>query len=194
MTNRRWRVALLAVPLLLGGCAGAQAETMAADHSMGDVATGHQTQPGGQAATGDAPPERAAMVCDDEISDELTQILRLDAPAHTVTSWDGQVFTCTYHLPMGPLVLQVNVSGSKKEAGAFFDARAAELPQAEKTVGLGERAIRTDTGVVVVVKDDMTLTVDGTGLPEVFGANGQRRSALAFEVASDILGCWTQHE
>jgi hypothetical protein len=194
MTNRRWHVALLALPILLGGCAGAQAEPMAADHSMGNVATNHEDQHGGQPTTGDAPPERAAMVCDDEISGEITQILQLDAPAHTVTAWDGQVFTCTYHLPMGPLVLSVNVSDSDDQAGAFFDARAAELPQAEQTAGLGERAVRTDTGVVVVVKDDMTLTVDATGLPEVFGANGQRRTALAFEVASDILGCWTEHE
>ena len=47
------------------------------------------------------------------------------------------------------------------------------------------------TGIVVVIKDDMTLTVDTTGLPTVSGPDGQRRADLAFEIASDVLGCWT---
>jgi hypothetical protein len=28
-------------------------------------------------------------------------------------------------------------------------------------------------------------------LPQEFGANGQRRTDLAYEVASDVMGCWT---
>jgi len=79
-------------------------------------------------------------------------------------------------------------------ADAFFDARHAESPTAHDVPGLGQRAFGTDTGDVTVVKDDMTLTVDATALPETFGSNGQKRSAFAFEVAADIMGCWTEHD
>ena len=44
---------------------------------------------------------------------------------------------------------------------------------------------------MVVVKDNETLTVDATGLPAVFGSQQQKRTDLAYEIASDVLGCWT---
>jgi hypothetical protein len=177
MTTRRTLLGLLAVPLLLAGCAGAQAGTAAAP-----------------AASSDGPPDRASMVCGPEISGEVTQILDLAETPHTESTWADQVYTCTYHLPVGPLVLSVNVSDSDAQANSFYDARHAEAPAAEDVVGLGERAFGSGNGDVTVVKDDMTLTVDATGLPEVFGANGQKRTALAFTVAAEVLGCWTEHE
>jgi hypothetical protein len=187
MTIRRSAVALLAVPLLLAGCAGAQADT-AVPHSAS-----HDGPAAGAAGAGESPPDKAVMVCGGQVADSLTQILELDAPPHTVTEWADPVYTCTYHLPMGPLVLTVNVSGTDAAAGTFFDARAARTPGAEPVVGLGERAFGTDDGSVTVVKDDMTLTVDATSLPEVFGDDAQRRTAFAFEVASQVMGCWTEH-
>jgi hypothetical protein len=174
MTMRRQLLGLLAVPLVLAGCGAAQADA----------------QP--RAAGG--PPDRASMVCGEEIVGEVTQILQLNEAPHTVSTWADDVYTCTYHLPMGPLVLSVNVSDSDKQADAYFDARRAEAPEAEEFVGLGERAFGTESGDVTVVKDDMTLAVDATALPETFGENGQKRSALAFEVASQVLGCWVEHE
>ena len=174
MTMRRQLLGLLAVPLVVAGCGAAQA--------------------GARPSADGGPPDRASMVCGAEIVDDLTRILRLDDPPHTVSTWADDVYTCTYHLPMGPMVLSVNVSDSDEQADAYFDARHAEAPQAEEFVGLGERAFGTGTGDVTVVKDDMTLTVDATELPEIFGDNGQKRSALAFEVASQVLGCWVEHE
>jgi len=110
------------------------------------------------------------------------------------TAWSGGVYTCTYHLREGPLALSVEVSDSDRTADAFFDARRTEATGAEDIVGLGERAFRSGTGGVTVVKDDMTLTVDATALPETFADDGQKRSAFAFEVAADIMGCWTEHD
>jgi hypothetical protein len=173
MSVRRRMLGLLAVPVLLAGCAA----TQAAAEPEGD---------GG-------PPDRAAMVCGSEIVDEVTHILRLDDAPHTVSTWADDVYTCTYHLPMGPLVLSVNVSDTDQQADAYFDARRAEAPTAEAFAGLGERAFGTGAGDVTVVKDDMTLTVDATALPETFGENEQKRTALAFEVASQVLGCWVEH-
>ena len=44
----------------------------------------------------------------------------------------------------------------------------------------------------MVIKDNQTLKVDTTGLPPVFGPEGQKRTDLAYEIASDVLGCWTE--
>jgi hypothetical protein len=179
MTMRRQLLGLLAVPLLLAGCGSAEATLQPTAAAESSAAHG--------------PPERAAMVCGPEIAGSVTQILHLDDPPHAVTDWTDDVYTCTYHLPMGPLVLTVNVSDDDGQADSYFDAQRAAHPDAEDFVGLGERAYRSGAGDVTVVKDDMTLTVDATGLPETFGENGQKRTALAFEVASQVLGCWVEH-
>jgi len=65
---------------------------------------------------------------------------------------------------------------------------------AEPLAGLGERAWGTPAGNAEVLKDNQILVVDTTALPAVFGANGQERTALAYEVASDVLDCWTGDE
>jgi hypothetical protein len=171
-----WRAGLLAVPLLLAGCAGADA---------GD-------QPA--ATTPGQPSETAAMVCGDDVVGDVSRALALPAPPATTATWADPLFTCDYDLPMGPLVLSVQDSSTPAAALEYFDDQQAELGGASPAAGLGERAVATPTGTVVVVKDAMTLTVDATGLPEVFGDNDQRRSAFAYEVASIVLGCWTGHD
>ena len=170
-----WRAGLLAVPLLLAGCAGA------------DAATQHSTAER-------QPSPTAAMVCGDDVVGDVGRALALPEPPATTATWADPRFTCDYTLPAGRLVLSVQESSSPAAAAAFFDGRRGELGATAPAAGLGERAFTTPTGTVVVVKDAMTLIVDATGLPEVFGANGQRRSAFAYEVASIVLGCWTGHE
>jgi hypothetical protein len=179
MTTRRHLLALLAIPLTLAGCAASQAATQPAADLPSEAGS---------------PPERASMVCGEEIVGEVSQILQLDDAPDTASTWAHDVYTCMYHLPIGPLVLSVNVSDTDEKADSFFDARRAEAPQAQDVAGLGEHAFGTGNGDVTVVKDDMTLTVDATALPETFGANDQKRSAFAFEVAADVMGCWTEHD
>ena len=172
------RAGLLVVPLLLAGCAGADAAT----------------PPGASAGTADTQPSAtAAMVCGDDVVGDVSRALALPEPPATTATWADPLFTCDYDLPMGPLVLSVQDSPDEDAAGEYFDGRQGDLG-GTPAAGLGERAFSTPTGTVVVVKDAMTLTVDATGLPEVFGDNGQRRSAFAYEVASIVLGCWTGHE
>ena len=180
MTTRRWTFALLSTAILLAGCTAADAQ--------------RNSPTGGDGASAHGAPQRAAMVCGPEIAGELTQILRLDDSPHVVSAWADPVYTCTYHLPYGPLVLSVTVSDSDAAADAFFADQQRGQPGAEPIVGLGEQAYRTPDGLVTVVKDDMTLTVDATDLPAVLGDNRQRRSALAFEVGATVLGCWTEHD
>jgi hypothetical protein len=42
--------------------------------------------------------------------DLLAVPVALDDPPHTAASWADDVHTCTYPLPVGPLVLRVNVA------------------------------------------------------------------------------------
>ena len=177
MSTRLRRTGLLAVPLLLAGCTGADASTGAA------------------AASSPQPPsEAAAMICGDDVTGDVARVLSLPAPPPTSSTWADQLFTCDYSLPMGPLVLSVQESPDPAAAARFFEDRRGQLGETAPTPGLGERAYATPTGTVVVIKDAMTLTVDATGLPEVFGDDGQRRTDFAYEVASVVLGCWTGHE
>jgi hypothetical protein len=58
-------------------------------------------------------------------------------------------------------------------------------------IGLGADGYAPADGIVLLRKDNDVLVVDASGLPPVFGSNEQHRADLAFELATDILGCWT---
>lgn len=144
------------------------------------------------ASTAPATPSPAAkMVCSDDIKSKVKQVLRLPADAPTHTSFVDHLYTCTYTLPEGPLVLSVHDSASKAAAAAYYTALRPTLGPTSGLPGLGEHAYGTSRGTVVVLKDSQTLVVDATGLPAVFGSQGQKRTDLAYEIASDVLGCWT---
>jgi hypothetical protein len=167
---------LLALPALVTGCGAAQ-----------------QTAPATAQGAG-GPPETAAMVCGDEIKGEVQQVLALPAQPRTRSTWQDGLFTCTYSLPAGPMTLSVRVLPDDASAGARLDADRARTPGAQPLAGLGERAWGSPDGTAAVLKDAQILTVDTTRLPETSGANGQRRTDLAYEVASDVLGCWTGND
>jgi hypothetical protein len=171
---------LLAVPLLLAGCGGTAATTSATSSMAG------MTE-----AADAAPTATAKMVCGEDISSQVVLVLKLPAAPKTSATWVDSVYTCTYDLPMGAMVLSVQVAPSDAAATKDFAADRARLAPNEELLGLGEDAFGTPTGVTVVRKDNQVLTVDATDLPEVFGSNGQRRTDLANEIASDVLGCWT---
>jgi hypothetical protein len=194
MRTHQWCAGLLALPILLGGCAAADGATQAGAQpgNASSVVDGGVPRASGVADV--PPPATAEMVCGAEISGKVAQVLSLPSPAATRTSWVDNLYTCTHQLPMGPLILSVKASPSTAAAGEYFDARRLELGGTTPALGLGERAYATPAGTVVGIKDAMTLTVDATGLPEVFGDNGQKRTDLAHEVASDVLGCWTGGE
>jgi hypothetical protein len=138
-----------------------------------------------------APPALALMVCGDEIRGDLTKVLALPSPPASSSTWADGLYTCTYRLPDGPLVLTVKESADPAAAKAYYATARARSGSAEKAIGLTELAFRTPGGVVGLVKDNLTLTVDATGLPPQFGSQGQKRADLAYETATVILGCWT---
>lgn len=138
-----------------------------------------------------SPSKTALMVCGDDIKGKVRSVLKLAKPAPVKSTFKDRLFTCTYLLPQGPLVLSVKQSPTDAAAGTYFDAVRKTLAPTHNVIGLGTRAYATNTGIAVVIKDNQTLRVDATGLPAVFGSEHQKRTDLAYEIASDVLGCWT---
>jgi hypothetical protein len=203
--NRRHRVcALLAGGMLsLAGCASAGASgepaTSSADRSpamsagmvmpdgstMGAAAAPSATEAG-------TPSAAEKMVCAAETHSIITEVLGL---AHTPTStatWRNHLYTCTYRLPMGTLIVSVKQSSNPAAAAAYFQSSRTSRDGTKTLDGLGEHSYGTTSGTVVLIKDSDTLTVDATRLPPVFGKESSKRSDFAYELASDILGCWTE--
>lgn len=205
MKTRHLAVGLCAVALTMTGCAAGKgsaatspagaATSIAADQSM----AGHSMAPGQtmagmtMAPAGSEPSAKSKMVCAGDVRDEVQTILKLSAPAPVTTSWQDQLFTCTYTLPMGKMVLSVKESASKAAAAAYFQAQRTRSGKTTTLAGVGEQAFATPAGTAVVLKDSSTLQVDATGLPEVFGPQQQRRTDFAYEVATVVMGCWIEH-
>jgi hypothetical protein len=181
MTPRALKQSLLlaAAACVLAACGGTTATATAPTASA----------PSG--ASGAAPTASQAMVCGDEIKGKVKLVLRLPSTPKTRSTFAAGLFSCTYDLPMGPLRLSVQHSPTKPAALAYLASRRAAVSARESVAGLGEHAYATGTGVVLVIKDNETLEVDASGLPAVFGDQGQKRTDLAYELASDVLGCWT---
>ncbi len=207
MNTRQLAIGLGALAVLLTGCAsgggsagpaangtGTAGMTMAPGESMAGMTMAPGESMAGMTmppATSSGPSKAATMVCSQDIRDQVRTVLQLDAPAPVRSSWQDQIYSCTYTLPMGKMVLSVKDSTSPSTAHDYFEALRGRLGTTEPLLGLGEQAYGTKTGIAVVLKDSQTLQVDTTGLPEVFGSQQQRRTDLAYEIASDVLGCWT---
>jgi hypothetical protein len=208
MNRRTFRLALFAASsIVLAGCGAAQA---AAPHApSGSMSPGMSMAPGmsmpGMSPAGTAtspthndtasgPSASSRMICGAEIRRDVVTMLALHLAPSTTTTWAGHLYTCTYHLPAGPLVLSVKESPDVASATAYFNALRQRLAPTHPLAGLlslGETAYDTPGGMVVVLKDDKILQINATGLPRVAGQHQQSRTNLAYEVASDIIGCWT---
>ena len=187
--------ALLIVPLFaLAACATPSAASSPSPQAM-HMATGSMSAGSmSDQRTGDAVPPTARMICSDDIKTKVRVALQLQAPPPTHDSWADDTYTCHYALPTGTMTLTDRVFPDAAGARAQMLTQQAGDRSARPLAGLGQQAYGSDRGLAVVLKDNQILTVDTTGLPERFGSNDQRRTDLAYEVASDVLGCWTGDE
>jgi hypothetical protein len=192
MTRSVRPASFLALLILLAGCGATPPATGSPGPTPGRSNVGAVAASGSNAgpSTGN-PPASAAMICDADIKSKVREALGLAGSPSTEWRWSDDVYTCDYHLPMGRMSLQVTVLAGAPQARALFDADRARTRGARPLAGLGEGAFGTENGTVLVLKDNQVLAVDTTRLPQKFGANGQRRKDLAYEVASDVMGCWT---
>lgn len=219
MKTRQLALGLSALALVASGCAtgkdsGTAAPAGAAGSMAGQAAAGMSKAPGdshtmasgetmaghshpskpAQTSAGSEPSAASKMVCAGDVPAQVRIVLKLSAPAPTSTSWQDRLYTCTYTLPMGKMVLSVKESDDKPAARDYFQALRVKLGDTAPLLAVGEQAYATKTGTAVVLKDNMTLRVDTTGLPEVFGPQQQRRTDLAYQMATVVMGCWINHQ
>jgi hypothetical protein len=146
----------------------APGDTMAPGQTMAPPETG-----AGSDGTDDRPSAAAQEICSDEIRGQVTKVLRLPNAPSLTPPGANHIYTCTYHLPLGPLVLSVKDSPSSTAARTYYAALRGQLAPTTPLLGLGDTAYGTTTGIAVVLKDYDTLKVDATALPAQFGSQQQ---------------------
>ena len=177
-------LAAVSVTAAMAGCASAKAATPAAPAPSTSSA----------ASTAAGPSASALMVCGTEIQTAVETILAATPAPTTTATWTDHLYTCTYHLGSGTLVLSVKESPDAPSANAYLSTLKQQLGSTTPLTGsegLGNPGFQNAAGHVVVLKDDKTLHVDATGLPATSGASKLSRADVAYEVTTDILGCWT---
>lgn len=196
-TRQRWTgvgtsTALIAVVGM--GVAAARADGGAAhDHSSAaHSASAHHDSPASAGSA--APPSAAAgMVCGDEIRGQVARTFGL-AAARSTSTRSGDRFSCTYHVAGGHLVLSVVDAPSSAAAAAEVGAARAEGSADRRVSGLASLGLpgyESADGVVVFRKDDAVLEVDARRLPAAVGPARLSRADVAYQLATDVLACWT---
>jgi hypothetical protein len=209
--GRNSRLGLLAaVALLVTGCAAAQATTKTGSPSPAIPMPAGMPMPPGMSMPGMAKPiapppaptpsaaagpsESARMVCDSEIRGDVATALALSAQPTATPTWANHLYTCTYHLAPGPLVLSVKELPDVPAARVYFSELRKQLAPTQAVLGLASLGLpgyQTPSGTVIFLKDNKTLEVDATALPAQTGPNLVSRTDLAYQIATNILGCWT---
>ena len=211
--SRRSLALVIAMPLVLTGCAVAYATghpgptmSTAPGSSMAPgmtMAPGQTMAPGmtmpaapvtNTALIAASVPKSASMICGPETAKNVATLMGLRAPAPTKATWVDHLYTCTYRLPTGPLVLTVKDSPSIGAARGYFTGLRSGLGRTQPVTGLsglGLPAYENTTGTVVFLKDNMTLAGNAEALPVRVGPQSASRTALAYTIATDVLACWT---
>jgi hypothetical protein len=179
-------LAAVAAALLLSGCAG---------DSMDDSSSGQPQAAADVVGVADQPSATARMVCSDEIRENIAHAVGLASPPQPTADWSDQLFRCDYGLASGTLVLSVKQPDTAAAAHQYFDDLRRQLQPTTKLRGLaafGLPAFEDAAGTVVFYKDAQVLTVDATQLGAATGPHGLSRADLAYEIASDVIGCWSE--
>ncbi len=142
-------------------------------------------------STAGRPSAAERMICGSETRTAITQVLGLTSPPNSAATWRNHTFTCRYRLPMGNFVISVTQSTDSAAAKQYFSSLRTTLGATTTLAGLGQGAYGTTAGKVVLIKDHDTLTVDASTLPPILGKQQSKRADFAYEIASTILGCWT---
>ena len=135
------------------------------------------------------------MICDSETRANVARLMALKSPPPAKATWVDHVYTCTYQLPVGALVLSVKESADVSTARSYFNELRRRLgPSKPLTgmVGLGLPALENTTGTVLFLKDNATLEVNASAVPPRIGPDKLPRGDLAYAVATGVLACWTE--
>lgn len=128
------------------------------------------------------------MVCGSEIRTNIASALSLPQRPAPTSTWVDDLYTCTYSLPAGTLVLSVKDLSDDAAAGRYFAQTSKDLGAGQS---LGKAGFQSNDGVVLTVKDNKVLEVNARRLPDKLGSTNVSRAGFAYEISSAVLGCWT---
>jgi hypothetical protein len=123
----------------------------------------------------------------DDTEANVRRALRLDTARATDESWAGGIYTCTHHLSPDETTVSNTVFS---EPGAAHDHMATQWGATAghgRWPGWARRPMAAAAASPSSSRTPRSSPVDTTGLPTRLGANDQRQSDLAYEIASDVL-------
>ncbi len=222
---KTWRISLVAaLAVALTGCSAADKTggagttqptpsemTMANGMTMGPMGSGSPkdaspTMPAmtnaadpssGVPGQGSAalPSDSARLVCGPEIGGDIGKLAGLSSAPKGTATWVDHLYTCTYQLPAGPLVLSVKDLTNQASGLAYFRSLRDTLDKTRMLGGLenlGLPAYESTDGHVVFLKDGKTLDIDASALTGGVGRHNATPSEVAYEVGTDVIGCWSE--
>jgi hypothetical protein len=151
--------------------------------------------PTGEAASeaplpaGRTPSTIATMICKPKARQEIASVLGEFATVSHPT-WISHLYSCRYRYLTGSMVLSVKELSSWAQTKSYFRTLAKQMGKAQVINGLGQAAVQTTDGSIIVRKDWKVLLVNSAGLPVQFGQPPTSSRAVAQSVADLILGCW----
>lgn len=170
-----------------------------AEHGAGHGAkhgTGESAEKSAEVAARE-PSDAARMICNGQVVKSVTSFFDLEEAPVPSSTWDQPMFTCTYDLESGPLVLTVHDATDPEKGKAYYESLRKSLGSPEEfkgMLGLGRPGFATGDGTVVFITDGKTLEVDATALSGKMGVNGTSTpSDAAYAVASAVVACWIDH-
>ncbi len=151
--------------------------------------------PTGEAASeaplraGRTPSTIATMICKPKARQEIASVLGEFATVSHPT-WVNHLYSCHYTYPTGSMVLSVKELSSWAQTKSYFRTLQKQMGKAQVINGLGQAAVETTDGSMIVRKDWKVLLVNSAGLPPQFGQPPTSSRSVAQSVADVILGCW----
>ncbi len=105
-------------------------------------------------------------------------------------TWVHHLYSCRYSYPTGSMVLSVKELSNWAQTKSYFRTLEKLMGTSQSLNGLGQAAIETTDGSIIVRKDWKVLLVNSAGLPAQFGRPPTSSRTVAESVADVILGCW----
>ncbi len=129
------------------------------------------------------------MICKPKARQEIASVLGEFATVSHPT-WMNHLYSCQYRYPSGSMVLSVKELSSWAQTKSYFAMLTKQMGTSQVINGLGQAAVETTDGSIIVRKDWKVLLVNAAGLPPQFGQPPTSSRAVAESVADVILGCW----
>ena len=126
--------------------------------------------PPGEAASetplpaGRTPSTIATMICKPKARQEIASVLGEFATVSRPT-WANHLYSCQYRYPTGSMALSVKELSSWAQTKSYFHTLGNQMGDSQTINGLGQAAIKTRDGSIIVRKDWKVLLVNFGGSP-----------------------------